>query len=78
MIDTKKPMARVNIPYKFQDILLSADDAYALFKIMCNAEPIEYEYNSKGYKRVVTNERPTLTAFTVTDYATLALNSDNE
>jgi hypothetical protein len=78
MIDPKKPMAKVNIPYKFQDILLSADDAYALFKIMCNAEPIEYEYNSKGYKRVATNDRPTLTAFTVTDYATLALNSDPE
>jgi len=78
MVDPKKPMARVNVPYKFQDMVLNADDAYALFKIMCNAEPIEYDYNLKGYKPVVTNDRPTLTAFTVTDYAQLALNAETE
>jgi hypothetical protein len=78
MIDTKKPMARVNIPYKYQDMVLNADDAYALFKILCNAEPVEYEYNSKGYKHVVTTERPSLAAFSIADYATLALNSDPE
>jgi len=78
MIDTKKPMAKVNVPYKYQDVVLNADDAYALFKIMCNAEPIEYDYNLKGYKHVVTNDRPRLTAFTVTDYAALALNSEPE
>jgi hypothetical protein len=76
MIDHKKPMAKVNVPYKYQDMVLNADDAYALFKIMCNAEPIEYDYNLKGHKHVVTNDRPTLTAFTVTDYAQLALNSE--
>jgi hypothetical protein len=76
MIDTKKPMARVNIPYKYQDMVLSADDAYALFKIMCNAEPIEYDYGSRNYKPVVTTDRPTLTAFTITDYAQLALNTE--
>ena len=76
MADPKKPMARINIPYKFQDMVLNADDAFALFKILCNAEPIEYDYNSKGYKNIVTNDRPTLTAFTVTDYAQLALNSE--
>jgi hypothetical protein len=78
MIDPKKPMARVNIPYKFQDMVLNADDAFALFKILCNAEPIEYDYNSKGYKHMVTTDRPSLTAFSVTDYATLALNSEPE
>jgi hypothetical protein len=78
MIDHKKPMARINVPYKFQDMVLNADDAFALFKILCNAEPIEYDYNSKGYKHIVTNDRPTLTAFTITDYATLALNSEPE
>jgi hypothetical protein len=78
MIDPKKPMARVNIPYKFQDMVLNADDAFALFKILCNAEPIEYDYNSKGYKHMVTTDRPSLTAFSVTDYAVLALNSEPE
>ena len=78
MVDTKKQMVRVNIPYKYLDVLLNADDAFVMFKILCNAEPIEYDYNSKGYKHVVTNDRPTLTAFTVTDYAQLALNSEPE
>ena len=78
MIDTKKPMALVDIPYKYQTLVLNADDAYALFKIMCNAEPIEYDYNSKGHKPVVTTDRPSLKAFTITDYAQLALNSDPE
>jgi hypothetical protein len=76
MVDTKKPMALVDIPYKYQTLVLNADDAYALFKIMCNAEPIEYDYNSKGHKLVVTTDRPSLKAFTITDYATLALNSE--
>jgi hypothetical protein len=78
MIDTKKPMALVDIPYKYQTLVLNADDAYALFKIMCNAEPIEYDYNSKGHKPVVTTDRPSLKAFTITDYAQLALNSEPE
>ena len=78
MIDTKKPMALVDIPYKYQTLVLNADDAYALFKIMCNAEPIEYDYTAKGHKPVVTTDRPSLKAFTITVYAQLALNSDNE
>jgi hypothetical protein len=78
MIDTKKPMALVEIPYKCQTLILNADDAFALFKIMCNAEFIEYDYNAKGHKPVVTNDRPTLKAFTIADYATLALNTDPE
>jgi len=45
---------------------------------MCNAEPIEYDYNLKGHKPVVTTDRPSLTAFTIADYAQLALNSDPE
>jgi hypothetical protein len=75
MIDSKKPMALVDIPYKYQTLVLNADDAYALFKILCNAEAIEYDYNSKGHKPVVSNDRPSLKAFTIADYAKLALNS---
>ena len=76
MIDTKKPMAKVNIPYKYQDMVLNADDAFALFKILCNAEPVEYDYNAKGHKHVVTTDRPSLTAFSIVDYAQLALNTE--
>jgi hypothetical protein len=71
-------MALVDIPYKYQTLVLNADDAYALFKILCNAMPIEYNYDIKGHKPVVTNDRPTLKAFTITDYAQLALNSEPE
>lgn len=78
MVDSKKPMAVVNIPYKYQDVLLNADDAYALFKILCNAEPVTYDYSAQGYKRNDTTDRPALKAFTVTDYAQLALNSEPE
>jgi hypothetical protein len=77
MIDTKKAMAVVNIPYKYNDVLLSSDDAYALFKILCIAEPITYDYNIKSYKRNDdSTDRPIMKAFTVVDHASLALNSE--
>ena len=78
MIDTKKPMAIVEIPYKCQTMVLNADDAYALFKVLCNADYIEYDYDKKGHKLVVANDRPSLKVFTIADYATLALNSEPE
>ena len=78
MVDPKKQMAVVTTPYKYLDVLLNADDAYALFKILCNAEPVTYDYGAQGYKRNDTTDRPTLKAFTVTDYGALALNSDPE
>jgi hypothetical protein len=77
MVDAKKPMAVVDIPYKYNIVLLNADDAYAVFKILCNAEPITYDYSAQSYKRVEEQtDRPTLKAFTVVDHAKLALNSE--
>ena len=77
MVDNKKPMAVVNIPYKYGDVLLNADDAYALFKILCNAEPIKYDYALQSHVREEnTTDRPTMKAFTVVDHAKLALNSE--
>ena len=78
MIDVKKPMAIVDIPYKCQTLVLNADDAYALFKILCQADFIEYDYDKKGHKNVASNERPSLKVFSITDYAQLALNSTPE
>ena len=78
MVDHKKPMAIVEIPYKCQTLILNADDAFALFKILCNAEFIEYDYDKKGHKPVVSGDRPTLKVFSLTDYAQLALNSEPE
>lgn len=78
MVDPKKPMVIVDIPYKCQTLVLNADDAFALFKVLCNAEFIEYDYDKKGHKPVVGGDRPSLKVFSVTDYATLALNSEPE
>lgn len=78
MIDPKKPMAIVNIPYQYGDVLLNADDAYAMFKLLCNAEPVKYDYGDHGYKPNETTDRPVLKAFSTTDYAKLVLNSDPE
>jgi hypothetical protein len=77
MVDNKKTMAVVNIPYKYNEVLLNSDDAYALFKILCNAEPVSYDYNIKSYKRNDDHaDRPIMKSFTVVDYASLALNSE--
>lgn len=78
MVDNKKPMVIVDIPYKCQTLVLNADDAFALFKVLCNAEFIEYDYGKKGHKPVVGGDRPSLKVFAIADYATLALNSEPE
>jgi hypothetical protein len=78
MVNTDKPMCIITIPYQYGDILLNADDAYVLFNMLCKAEAMKYDYGDGAYKRNVTSDRPTLKVFTLTDYAKLALNSDNE
>jgi hypothetical protein len=41
-----------------------------LFKILCIAEPITYDYNIKSYKRNDdSTDRPIMKAFTVVDHA---------
>ena len=77
MVDTKKPMAKVEFN---GTILLNVADATKLFELLCVGEHIEYDYNSKGYKRKGVDKygSPTLTVFTLTDYASLALNTETE
>jgi len=78
VVDNKKPMAVIDIPYKYNTVLLNADDAFALFKLLCNAEPIAYDYTSQSYKHVEeVTDRPTMKAFTTVDHAKLALNSES-
>lgn len=74
-IKPNEPMAVVSIPYG--DILLNSDDAYALFKLMCKAEIVEYNYSDKAYKRKEPspNGNASLKAFSMADYAALSLNS---
>ena len=74
MIDPKKPMAVVEIPYEYQTVVLNADEAYALFKVLANAMPVEHRY-SEGYRVKQGRDRPSLKAFTLEDHAQLALNS---
>ena len=62
-------------------LLLSAKDAAEIFPILCKGEVLEYDWNSKGYKRKkvdVHNVGVTLKQFTVEQYAVMALNSDQE
>lgn len=74
-VDPTEPMAVVSIPYG--DVLLNADDAYALFKLMCKAQLIEYSWSDKCWKRKSNGDsgNASLKAFSVADYAALSLNS---
>lgn len=75
MLNPDEPMAVVKISYG--DVLLNADDAYALFKIMCKAQIVEYDWASQGYRRkkVDSDGNASLKAFSPVDYAALTLNS---
>jgi hypothetical protein len=60
-------------------ILLPVDDAIMAFKMLCNGEPVRYNYGASGYKRESSsNSGVSLKMFSVTDYASLALNSVDE
>lgn len=74
-VDPKQPMALVSIPYG--DVLLNADDAYQLFRLMCKARIVQYEWNDKQYKFKDTGSdgNSTMKSFSLEEYAKLALNS---
>ena len=62
-------------------VLLPVDDAIAAFKVLCNGEPVQYDWSALGYKRVKPQSRDggvSLRTFSLTDYASLALNSVDE
>ncbi len=61
-------------------ILLPLDEAITAFKMLCHGEPVQYSWEKKGYKREKTGSSGgvSLKMFSVTDYATLALNSVDE
>ena len=74
-VDPQKPMALITIPYG--DVLLNADDAVTVFKILCKAAIVEYDWSSQAHKlKKLDNDGPVkLRAFTLEEYAKLALNS---
>ena len=55
--------------------VLPTDIAMQVFALLCQAEQVTYDWQTKTYKR--DNEyTPTLKVFTLKDYASLALNED--
>lgn len=74
-VDPSKTMALVSIPYG--DVLLNAEDAFALFNLLCKAEFVEFEWSSKSYKRKAQDSttRASMKSFSHVDYAALSLNS---
>lgn len=76
-VDPQKPMALISIPYG--DVLLNTDDAVAVFKILCKSAIVEYDWSAQSYKaKKLDNSGPAkLQAFTVEEFAKLALNSDS-
>jgi hypothetical protein len=63
----------VEIPHA---MVLPADVAMQLFPLLCQGEPVSYDWQTKTHKRV-TSDRDTCTIkqFTIAQYAALALNS---
>lgn len=62
-------------------LLLPADKAVAAFHLLCTGEPVRYDWDKKGYKRVTptsSGDGVSLRTFSLTDYASLALNSVDE
>ena len=71
---------RAIVQFSGMAVLLPVDDALAMFKTLCNGECISYSWEKKGYKRVSSDssDTPSLKMFSITDYASLALNSTPE
>lgn len=74
-VDPQKPMALVNIPYG--DVLLNADDAMEVFRVLCKSALVEYDWASQSHRLKTggSNTGVQLRVFTLEEYAKLALNS---
>ena len=57
-------------------MVLPAEVAMELFPLLCQGEPVQYDWQNKTHKRV-TSDRDgcTIKQFTIAQYAQLALNS---
>ena len=75
-VNPKEPMALVKMSYN-EAVLLNADDAYALFKLLCRAEVLEYSWSDSAYKRkkLGNDGAASLHVFSPVDYAALSLNA---
>ena len=57
-------------------IVLPTDVAIEVFRLLCQGEPVEYDWSSKSHKRRKDSTGTLLRMFSVTEYATLALNDE--
>lgn len=63
----------IEIPHA---LVLPADVAMQLFPLLCQGEPVTYDWQNKSHKRVASDrDGCTIKQFTVAQYAALALNS---
>ena len=69
--------ALIEVPRK---MVLTAEDAAAVFALLCRGEPVDYDYNTKSHKRMPLEDysMPSLRVFPLTSYAKLALNDEVE
>lgn len=59
-------------------IVLPAETASDVFRLLCQGEVVEFDWNSRAYKRVADHEAaPSLQTFSTVQYAQLALESDS-
>ncbi len=80
MADDNKYEPKALLEFSGTSILLPLDEAVAAFKMLCHGEPVQYSWDKKGYKRAKPESHSgvSLKMFSVTDYASLALNSVDE
>jgi hypothetical protein len=64
----------VDVP---NSLVLPADVAMKLFPLLCQGEPVQYDWSDKVHKRVKPDrDGCTIKQFTIAQYAQLALNDD--
>ena len=64
----------VEVPYA---LVLPADVAMKLFPLVCQGEPVQYDWTNGVHKRVKSkNDGASIKQFTIAQYAALALNDD--
>lgn len=72
----EKYAPRALLEFGGTSLLMPVDDALAAFKMLCNGDAVQYDWEKKGYKRVTSHSNNvSLRTFSLTDYAALALNS---
>jgi len=62
------------------NIVMPADIAMQVFPLLCQGEPVDYDWNKKTFKRKPQDmhNKLSLRQFTIAEYASLALDSDPE